>query len=204
MIRVKLINIYVIFVTLLMIFGCAHETKSVDVPVESDPIAKLPEQPKEDTVQVIPTPRLEGTALKDQVVVDVAKKFNKSEADVYRRRGDIILRLKTINFATGSSELPPAAIGILTKVKEVIKDIGSGLVTIEGHTDATGDRPINEIISQDRAKSIADYFYSDKLLADNKFEYRGNGKNKPIATSKSKHGREQNRRVNIIIKDARF
>ncbi len=136
----------------------------------------------------------------DAIVTDAEAQFGKTEADVYRQDGNLVIRLKTMNFASGESDLPADSIQILTKVKEVIKKLGATAVTVEGHTDGVGTGATNQVLSEKRAKAVAKFFNADQVLADNKIESMGFGFSKPIATNKTKEGRAQNRRVDVIIK----
>lgn len=140
----------------------------------------------------------------EKIVADAAALFTSNEADVYRQEGVLIIRLKTMNFATGRSELPTQSLVILNKVKEVIRGIGPGQVTVQGHTDGIGTAVTNQKLSQSRAQSVQKYFSSDKVLNENQIDSIGYGYTKPLATNKTKEGRAQNRRVDIVIKPNQF
>lgn len=135
----------------------------------------------------------------DQMVANAAAKFSKSEADVYRQKGNMIIRLKKMNFASGRSDLPSSSLEMLTKIKDIIKTIGPGAVMVQGHTDAVGGAQVNQTLSEERAHSVAQFFTADKELVDNKIESKGYGYTQPLASNKSSTGRAQNRRVDIII-----
>lgn len=136
----------------------------------------------------------------DKLLTDSAALFDKAEADVYRQDGLLIIRLKSMNFASGRSDLPADSLAVLNKVKEVIKNTGPGNITIQGHTDDVGAAVTNQKLSQSRAKSVMRYFATDKILDENSFDSIGYGYTKPLATNKTKEGRSQNRRVDIVIK----
>lgn len=135
----------------------------------------------------------------NKIVADAAALFTNNEADVYRQEGLLIIRLKTMNFASGRSDLPADALAILNKVKEVLLDIGPSQVTVQGHTDAIGAASTNQKLSQNRAQAVQQYFSLDKVLEKNQIESIGYGYTKPLATNKTKEGRAQNRRVDIVI-----
>ena len=149
--------------------------------------------------------RGQNTALKareekDAIVANAEAQFKKSEAEVYRQDGNLIIRLKSMNFAPGRSDLPAASMLILNKVKNVIRDIGAVDVSVEGHTDAVGNVASNQLLSEKRAMAVSTFFSSDDILAKSKFESSGFGYSKPLATNKTKEGRAQNRRVDLVIK----
>lgn len=125
-------------------------------------------------------------------------KFSSSEAEAYQQGGNLLIRLKSMNFANGKAELPTESLALLTKVSEVAKSLNAKEIKVEGHTDSIGASDLNKKLSEDRANAVATY------LKTNGFDKtpiaaEGYGFEKPIATNKSKNGRAQNRRVDIII-----
>ncbi len=143
---------------------------------------------------------LERNERDDKIVANAAAQFDASEADVYRQDGLLIIRLKSMNFASGRSDLPAESMPVLTKVKEVIKDLGPGEIVVQGHTDGVGAASTNQKLSQNRAKAVEQFFSTDKALENNKFDSIGYGYSKPLGSNKTKEGRAQNRRVDIVIK----
>ena len=69
---------------------------------------------------------------------------------------------------------------------------------VEGHTDSTGSPGKNQELSQERAQAVASYFQSNGMESG-KVEAVGYGFKKPLTSNKTKAGRAQNRRVDIII-----
>jgi OOP family OmpA-OmpF porin len=137
--------------------------------------------------------------LDNKIVADAAALFSNNESDVYRQEGLLIIRLKTMNFASGRSDLPADALAILNKVKEVLVDLGPSQVMVQGHTDGIGSASTNQKLSQNRAQAVQKYFSLDKILEKNQIESVGYGYTKPLASNKTKEGRAQNRRVDIVI-----
>ena len=85
-------------------------------------------------------------------------------------------------------------------MKDVIQGFGPGQVTVEGHTDAVGAARINQKLSENRAESVMKYFNSDSFRDTHSVNFVGYGYSKPLGTNKTKEGRSQNRRVDIVIK----
>ncbi|OYZ22900.1 MAG: hypothetical protein B7Y39_07035 [Bdellovibrio sp. 28-41-41] len=144
--------------------------------------------------------KLEARAKFNRVFEQARAEFKPNEADVYRQGDKMIIRVKSMKFSTGRSDLPAASMGVLSKVKDVIGQLDSQDVVVEGHTDSTGKAEANKKLSSERAAAVADYFVADKAVGSGKIESVGFGFEKPIATNKSKVGREMNRRVDIVIK----
>lgn len=124
--------------------------------------------------------------------------FSSAEAEAYQQGKNLLIRLKSMNFQSGRSELPDQSMGLLAKVLEVAKSLNAKQIKVEGHTDFMGTSDVNKKLSEQRASAVATYF---KVNGFDKAQVQseGYGFEKPIATNKSKAGRAQNRRVDVII-----
>lgn len=125
-------------------------------------------------------------------------KFSADEAEAYQQGENLVIRLKQVNFASGRSDLPSQSLPVLAKVSDVAKSLNATEIKVEGHTDSVGSSTINKKLSESRAEAVATYLKSNGF-SDINVEAEGLGFEKPIATNKSKAGRAQNRRVDIII-----
>lgn len=136
-------------------------------------------------------------AVQMQQALDRARlEFGDDEAETYQQGNNLIIRMKNINFPSGESEIPEDSLESLEKVSDIAKMLNAADVKVEGHTDSVGGEGINKVISEKRAEAVADYLKSNGLV---KVEAEGYGFEKPLASNKSKEGRAQNRRVDIVI-----
>jgi outer membrane protein OmpA-like peptidoglycan-associated protein len=71
-------------------------------------------------------------------------------------------------------------------------------VAIEGHTDSVGSDQYNQDLSEHRAEAVRDYFVQQGISAS-AVEARGFGKSEPIASNDTAEGRQQNRRVELVL-----
>jgi OOP family OmpA-OmpF porin len=71
-------------------------------------------------------------------------------------------------------------------------------VVIEGHTDSVGTAAYNKKLSQQRAEAVKKYMVENGIDA-NRLKAQGFGEDKPIASNKTKEGRQQNRRVEAAV-----
>ncbi|MFM9020405.1 MAG: OmpA family protein, partial [Sediminibacterium sp.] len=71
-------------------------------------------------------------------------------------------------------------------------------IEIGGHTDNTGLAENNRILSENRAKSIAQYLIDNKITA-NRITWKGYGSSRPIAENTSDKGKALNRRTSFTI-----
>lgn len=88
----------------------------------------------------------------------------------------------------------------LNRLLDYLKTIKFTKIIIEGHTDDIGDDAYNLKLSMNRAHSVADYLLS-KGIDKSKIQTEGYGSKRPIAPNTSEENRQQNRRVEISIKE---
>jgi len=110
----------------------------------------------------------------------------------------LIANMSDVLFKTGSYELAPGARERLAKVSGILLAYPTLHVQIEGHTDSVGSDEYNQDLSEKRAGAVRDYFVQQGIAA-NSIESRGFGKTQPIATNDTAEGRQQNRRVELVL-----
>ena len=103
-----------------------------------------------------------------------------------------------ITFARGNANINSGFYSVLDSVVLVLKEYDKTLVNVIGHTDNTGSDQFNQILSEQRASSVAQYLMSRQLSAQ-RFSIRGVSKNQPIADNGTESGRATNRRVEITL-----
>lgn len=134
-----------------------------------------------------------------QEAIETARnQFSATEAEVYQQGGNLVIRIKQMDFASGDADIPGNSLPLLAKVSEVAKSLNASQIEVEGHTDSTGSAAKNKEISKERATAVATYFRTNGFENTN-ITSKGYGFEKPIATNKSKAGRAQNRRVDVVI-----
>lgn len=103
-----------------------------------------------------------------------------------------------ILFKVNSAELSPSAKSDVQKLAQTLKEYDGTNVIIEGHTDNTGSYELNQKLSERRAEAVATYARS--LGVDgSRLQAKGYSYDQPIADNSTAEGRQQNRRVEIII-----
>lgn len=105
--------------------------------------------------------------------------------------------LRGVHFEINKSELTEDS-------KLVLKDVATSLaarpdvrVEVQGHTDISGGRPLNMRLSRARAKAV-EKFLEENGVSPGQLTAKGYGPDKPIASNKTKDGRAQNRRVQLV------
>ncbi|MCP1772900.1 outer membrane protein OmpA-like peptidoglycan-associated protein [Neisseria perflava] len=119
--------------------------------------------------------------------------------DVQREGNQIKLIMpENVTFATSSAALSANAQDALAKAAETLVQYPDTTITINGHTDNTGNDSINEPLSRQRAQSVSSYLQS-RGVAGSRMTTAGYGSRQPIASNATAEGRQQNRRVEILI-----
>jgi outer membrane protein OmpA-like peptidoglycan-associated protein len=104
------------------------------------------------------------------------------------------------NFKFGKSVLPDEAKQQIDQmVAQLKQDPKNVYIEIEGHTDSIGDKTMNEKLGLARAEAVKRYLYEQYQIPLHKMNVISYGKEKPVASNKTKAGRAQNRRVVIKV-----
>ena len=105
---------------------------------------------------------------------------------------------KTILFDTGKATIKFQSAEVLNQIINVLKKFPKSRFRIEGYTDSTGKKAKNITLSQNRADAVKIYLIQGGIASD-RLESIGYGPEKPIASNKTRKGRELNRRVEINL-----
>ena len=102
-------------------------------------------------------------------------------------------------FATNKYALNANAKSNLQQLSKILKDYNDADVAIYGHTDSTGSDAVNDPLSVNRAKAVADYLMSLGVSTKQIKSIEGFGSREPIADNSTAAGRAENRRVEIYM-----
>jgi outer membrane protein OmpA-like peptidoglycan-associated protein len=103
-------------------------------------------------------------------------------------------------FNTGSADLKPGAMLQLNRLADFMRSNPQARIIIEGYTDNRGSGPYNQLLSEHRAQSVASALAAQGV-ANDRIQAIGRGKDYPVASNESDAGRQQNRRVDIVLSD---
>jgi outer membrane protein OmpA-like peptidoglycan-associated protein len=124
-----------------------------------------------------------------------------AELRAQRTARGLVITLEDVLFEVNGADLQPGAQVELLRLVEYLKRTPNRKVLIEGHTDNTGSSDYNLRLSQLRADSVESYLIGSGVAAD-RIRSVGYGETRPEAPNDSASGRQQNRRVEIVILDA--
>ena len=110
----------------------------------------------------------------------------------------LIVNMSDVLFDTAKSSLRPLAREKLAKVAGILSGHPGLRLAVEGHTDSVGGDDYNQQLSEQRGESVRVYL-TDQGMAAGSVTARGFGKTQPVASNDTAEGRQQNRRVELVI-----
>jgi outer membrane protein OmpA-like peptidoglycan-associated protein len=110
----------------------------------------------------------------------------------------LIVNLSDVLFDTASATLKPGAREKLARVAGILSTHPDLHIEVEGHTDSVGGEDYNQRLSERRAESVKSYLLQQKI-APAAVDAEGFGEGRPVATNDTAAGRQQNRRVELVV-----
>jgi outer membrane protein OmpA-like peptidoglycan-associated protein len=110
----------------------------------------------------------------------------------------LIVNMSDVLFDTAKFSLRPEAREKLAKVAGIISGHPGLRLDVEGHTDNVGGDDYNQQLSEQRGSAVRDYL-TQQGMQQGSVTTKGFGKTQPIATNDTPAGRQQNRRVELVI-----
>ena len=136
----------------------------------------------------------------DRAEADAAAAWREVEEAQETARG-LVLTFGDMLFDTGGSSLKPGAQLLLDKLAAYLQQNPGAHAIIEGHTDSTGSDAMNQTLSERRAAAVAAALQARGITGD-RLETVGLGESYPVATNDTSAGREENRRVEVVLSDS--
>ncbi|HWZ44587.1 MAG TPA: OmpA family protein [Candidatus Saccharimonadales bacterium] len=172
------------------------DTARAALAVEADKSRQLAQQ-AEQARQQADLARQQAEKEKLDLRARLLQQLNSILATRDTARG-LIANLSDVLFKTGSAELLPGARERLAKVSGIVLAYPGLHLDVEGHTDSVGGDEYNQGLSERRAAAVRDYLVQQGI-AGGSIASRGLGKTQPVATNDTAEGRQQNRRVELVL-----
>jgi outer membrane protein OmpA-like peptidoglycan-associated protein len=143
------------------------------------------------------TARMQAEAAQRELAATQARL---SELEAKQTERGLVVTLGDVLFEVDRAELKPGAERSLSELVQVLRENDNSTVVIEGHTDSTGGRDYNLSLSKRRAESVRNYLIGQGVAAT-RISAAGLGPDYPVASNSDAAGRQQNRRVELVIQD---
>ncbi len=121
-----------------------------------------------------------------------------SELETKQTKRGLVITLGDVLFEVDKDYLKPGATRALDQLARALRDDPDASIQIEGHTDSTGSREHNMDLSRRRAESVQSYLISHGISRA-RLTTRGMGPDYAVASNQTTAGRQQNRRVEVIV-----
>ena len=108
------------------------------------------------------------------------------------------LTIDDVLFDFEEASLRPEANSLIRQAAEYLQNNPNRIAIVEGHTDHTGDKSYNQLLSDARSDSVRQQLLRFGV-AENRIQAKGYGETQPVATNQTPDGRQANRRVEIVF-----
>lgn len=140
----------------------------------------------------------QAAAMSAREAEELQRQIDTLEAEATER--GLVLTLGDVLFATGSAEIQGGTNQNLEKLVNFLKQYPDRQVLIEGHTDNVGSATFNQTLSRQRAESVR-RFLVNRGIESSRLSVSGYGYERPVASNDTATGRQQNRRVEVVIEN---
>ena len=110
----------------------------------------------------------------------------------------LIVNMSDVLFDTGQYSLKPGAREKLAKISGIVLGYPSLTLEVEGHTDSVGSDSSNLRLSENRANSVREFLIGQGIVGSS-IGSHGFGESQPVSTNDTSTGRQQNRRVELVV-----
>jgi outer membrane protein OmpA-like peptidoglycan-associated protein len=110
----------------------------------------------------------------------------------------LIVNISDVLFDVDKATLKPGAREKLARVAGILQAQPGINISVEGHADSTGPTDYNQRLSERRAASVRDYLVNQGIQPGT-VATAGYGETRPVATNDTAAGRQQNRRVELVV-----
>src|SRR5271154_4970016 len=110
----------------------------------------------------------------------------------------LVVNMSDVLFDSGKYTLRATAREKLAKISGIVLAYPSLKLAVEGNTDSVGTEAFNQELSEQRAEAVRDYLTKEGIPASSTTA-AGFGKTRPIASNDTSDGRQQNRRVELVV-----
>ncbi|SPF75646.1 putative lipoprotein YiaD [Aliiroseovarius pelagivivens] len=136
----------------------------------------------------------------DKQAGDLRQAIDNDDVKIVNTGNELIVTMpQDILFATGSTQISPALRGDLSALARNLMQYPNSIAEVRGHTDNVGRADYNLSLSRNRAAAVAAVLSANGVPGW-RIQTIGYGEDQPVASNLDAYGRQQNRRVEIVIR----
>ena len=110
----------------------------------------------------------------------------------------LVISLSDILFDVNQATLKPGAANNVQKIAAILNQYPNYNISVEGHTDSQGSDAYNQSLSERRAAAVLQQLVAGGVAAS-RISSKGFGESQPVASNDTPAGRQQNRRVEVVV-----
>jgi outer membrane protein OmpA-like peptidoglycan-associated protein len=167
--------------------------RAATLKVEADAARAKAQQAAEEANKAREQAEAERKALRERLL----RQFSQALPTRDSERG-LVVNMGDVLFDTAKFDLRPVAREKLARLAGICLAYPGLRLEAEGHTDNTGAEDFNQKLSEQRAAAVRDYLVSQGL-PETSLSSKGLGMSSPVAPNNTSQGRQQNRRVELIV-----
>jgi outer membrane protein OmpA-like peptidoglycan-associated protein len=172
------------------------EAAALKAKMEQDAL-KAKEEMAKEAAERARQDALKAEQEKQALRASLLEQFNRILSTRDTPRG-LVVTMADVLFDTGKFNLRPEARERLARLSGIVLAHPGLNLEVEGHTDSTGGDELNQKLSEQRAGTTREYLIQQGL-AEGHITAKGYGKTMPVADNSTAQGRQQNRRVELIV-----
>lgn len=143
----------------------------------------------------------------DALVGKLEDEIERGEVTISELQGKLTVNMvERILFDSGKADIKPEGLEVLGRVGEILKDVQDKDIQVEGHTDNVPissrllDKfPSNWELSTARAANVVHFLQEQSGISGTRLAVAGFGEHRPISDNSTPEGREENRRIQIVL-----
>ena len=173
-----------------------REAEQIRMPSEARPRAADSSAREAEQARMQAEAEAKARAAEQAKAAAVMKELSELRAQQTDR--GLVLTVGDVLFAVGKAEVAPGGQRSIDQLAQFLKTYPRRRVLIEGHTDNTGNEDFNVKLSQQRADAVRSLLVA-RGVAPERIATRGYGPKYPLVENDTPAGRQQNRRVEILV-----
>lgn len=143
----------------------------------------------------------------DALVGKLEDEIERGEVTISELQGKLTVNMvERILFDSGKADIKPEGLEVLGRVGDILKDVQDKDIQVEGHTDNVPissrlrDKfPSNWELSTARAANVVHFLQEQSGISGTRLAVAGFGEHRPISDNSTPEGREENRRIQIVL-----
>ncbi|HEX2779351.1 MAG TPA: OmpA family protein [Gemmatimonadaceae bacterium] len=167
------------------------------MPLDRDVVVRVLVEDRRDLLDVVRRAAEEANAKLNDALTQL-RSLVAEITNIRETSRGLVISLSDILFDVNQATLKAGAAQNVQKIAAILNQYPDYNISVEGHTDASGSDAYNQDLSERRAASVREALVAGGVAAS-RISSKGFGESQPVASNDTPSGRQQNRRVEVIV-----